>query len=226
MLTRQVTDADMEFQVKETHVEGSDLPFRKQYRLFHAALAQFMYCGGQVAIASYFINYVVETRRNTDSALAAKFLAGAQGAFTVGRFSGTLFMAYAKPRMVFLAYMVGVVTFLGAATGTRENTGLSMMFLVLFFESVCFPTIVALGIRGLGRHYKRGSGVIVAGVLGGACVPALTGKVADIYNDTGKAMVVPEMVSPPTLHGITTRLPEAAVYCCLLIHPLSSWLRL
>lgn len=42
----------------------------------------------------------------------------------------------------------------------------AMMFLTLFFESVCFPTIVALGIRGLGRHYKRGSGFIVGGVVG------------------------------------------------------------
>ena len=51
--------------------------------------------------------------------------------------------------------------------------------------------IVALGIRGLGRHYKRGSGFIVGGVIGGGCVPALTGKVADIHNNTGVAMVVP-----------------------------------
>ncbi|KEF61792.1 MFS transporter, FHS family, L-fucose permease [Exophiala aquamarina CBS 119918] len=195
----EITDADMEFQVQETHVQGSELPFRKQYRVFHAAFAQFTYCGAQVAIASYFINYVVETRPGTSSSLGAKFLAGAQGAFTVGRFSGTLLMHYARPRWVFLVYLAGVVIFLGAATGTRNNTGLSMMFIVLFFESVCFPTIVALGIRGLGRHYKRGSGLIVGGVIGGACVPALTGKVADIYNDTGKAMVVPTMFMVATL---------------------------
>ena len=69
-----------------------------------------------------------------------------------------------------------------------------MLFVTLFFESVCFPTIVALGIRGLGRHYKRGSGFIVGGVIGGGCVPALTGKVADMHNNTGIAMVVPLMV--------------------------------
>ena len=50
-----------------------------------------------------------------------------------------------------------------------RNTGLAMLMLTLFFESVCFPTIVALGIRGLGRHTKRGSGWIVGGVSGGAC---------------------------------------------------------
>jgi len=69
----------MAFQASETHSNTDIKPFRKQYRLFHAAFAQFCYTGAQVAIASYFINYVTETRANTSSSLAAKFLAGAQG---------------------------------------------------------------------------------------------------------------------------------------------------
>lgn len=74
---------------------------------------------------------------------------------------------------------------------------LAMLFMVLFFESVCFPTIVALGIRGLGRHYKRGSGFIVGGVCGGAVVPPILGHVADMRDDTGFAMIVPTMVCIP-----------------------------
>lgn len=92
-------------------------------------------------------------------------------------------MRYVRPRWVFLVYLTGVVIFLAAATGARDNAGigrskiarfrtmadelgLAMLFLTLYFESVCFPSIVALGIRGLGRHYKRGSGFIVGGVCG------------------------------------------------------------
>ncbi|EEB94840.1 hypothetical protein MPER_06283 [Moniliophthora perniciosa FA553] len=143
----EVTDADMEEQAQITHADqmANQKPFWKQYRLFHAAWAQFCYVGAQVAIAGYFINYVTEIRSNTDSALGAKFLAAAQGCFAAGRFTGT------------------------ASIDTRQNTGLAMLMITLFFESVCFPTIVALGIRGLGRHTKRGSRWIVAGVAGGAC---------------------------------------------------------
>lgn len=43
----EVTDADMKFQVQETHVGGTEKPFSKQYRLFHAAFAQFSYTGAQ-----------------------------------------------------------------------------------------------------------------------------------------------------------------------------------
>lgn len=48
----EITDADMAFQAAETHAgEDQTQPFRKQYRLFHAAFAQFCYTGSQVAIA-------------------------------------------------------------------------------------------------------------------------------------------------------------------------------
>jgi len=47
----EITDADMKFQAPKTHA-GEDLPFRKQYRLFHASFAQFCCTGAQVTISS------------------------------------------------------------------------------------------------------------------------------------------------------------------------------
>jgi MFS transporter, FHS family, L-fucose permease len=97
---------------------------------------------------------------------------------------------FIKPRWIFLAFQLLVIVFLAPAITQRGDIGVSMLFVVLFFESICFPTIVALGMKGLGRHSKRGSGWIVAGVIGGACVPPLTGYSGDVYG-TGTAMFVP-----------------------------------
>jgi len=187
----EITDADMAFQAEETHANADIKPFRKQYRLFHAAFAQFCYTGAQIAIAGYFINYVTETRAKTDSALGAKFLAGAQGAFALGRFAGVGIMKFIRPRMVFLCYITMCIVFIAPSITQRGNTGMSMLYVTLFFESICFPTIVALGMRGLGKHTKRGSGYIVAGVAGGACVPPLLGAAADANHSTAIAMSVP-----------------------------------
>ncbi|KAE8441534.1 hypothetical protein EG329_004880 [Mollisiaceae sp. DMI_Dod_QoI] len=187
----EITDADMAFQAEETHANTDILPFHKQYRLFHAAFAQFCYTGSQVAIASYFINYVTETRANTSSALGAKFLAGAQGAFALGRFTGVGLMKYVRPRWVFLLYLTMCIVFIAPSITQRGNTGMSMLYITLFFESICFPTIVALGMRGLGKYTKRGSGFIVGGVSGGACVPPLLGAAADANNSTAIAISVP-----------------------------------
>ena len=65
-----------------------------------------------------------------------------------------------------------------------------MLYVTLFFESICFPTIVALGMRGLGKYSKRGSGFIVGGVCGGAVVPPILGATATARS-TQLAMVVP-----------------------------------
>ncbi|KAI1632743.1 major facilitator superfamily domain-containing protein [Biscogniauxia mediterranea] len=187
----EITDADMAYQATETHANADDRPFWRQYRLFHAAFAQFCYTGAQVAIAGYFINYVRDTQPRSDDPTAARLLAGAQGTFAAGRFIGVLVMRYVRPRWVFLAFLTSCVVFVAPAITQREWAGVSLLYVTLFFESICFPTIVALGMRGLGRHTKRGSGWIVGGVVGGACVPPLTGVAADIHRSTALAMVVP-----------------------------------
>lgn len=182
-----------------------------------------------VAIAGYFINYVTETWPGKSSATAAKLLSGAQGTFAVGRFTGAILMSFVKPRWVFLVYLSGAFAFVTASiTQTREagvgkstcfafscpgyilcaNMESAMLFMTLFFESVCFPTIVALGIKNLGKNYKRGSGFIVAGVAGGAVVPPILGHVADMRNNTGFAFIVPAMVRPLE---ISPCLPHAGV---------------
>lgn len=181
---------DMEFQAQEAHGSSDDKPIWKQYRLFHAALAQFAYTGAQVAIASGFINYAVYTRPGTSSSLGSKLFAGAQAAFAIGRFSGSGIMRFVKPRWVFFVFISLCIVFICPATTQKGDTGIAMLYVVLFFESVCFPTIVALGMKGLGRHTKRGSGFIVGGVVGGACIPPLTFVAAERQGN-GISMVVP-----------------------------------
>jgi FHS family L-fucose permease-like MFS transporter len=194
----------MAFQAESTHAGTDVKPFRQQYRLFHATFAQFCYTGAQVAIAGAFINYVTETRITavgpTSPSDASKFLAGAQGAFTLGRFAGSALMKFVKPRWVFLVYMTLCIIFIIPAITSRGNIGMSMLYLVLFFESIIFPTIVALGMRGLGKYSKRGSGFIVAGVAGGAVVPPLLFVASDAqgvpdpvtgHAPTATAMAVP-----------------------------------
>lgn len=112
------------------------------------------------SLYSYAINYFTEIAP-ISNATGAALLAGAQGCFAVGRFSGSLFMRFIRPRYIFLFYLTSVIAFCSACITERRNTGIAMFMLTLFFESVCFPTIVALGIRGQGRHTKRAAGWIV-----------------------------------------------------------------
>jgi MFS transporter, FHS family, L-fucose permease len=79
-------------------------------------------------------------------------------------------MRFIKPRIVLLIYFSGVLAFTAASITQRNNIGIAMLLCALFCESIAFATILALGIRGTGRHTKRASGFTVAGVSGGAAV--------------------------------------------------------
>ena len=56
------------------------------------------------------------------------------------------------------------------------------MFASFFFMSIGFPTIFALGIRGLGEHTKFGSSLIVMSIVGGAISPPFMGHIADQHS--------------------------------------------
>lgn len=182
--------ADGELQIAINETGYIDKPLRKQYRLFWGVIAQFCYVGAQVAIAGYFVNYVIEVRPGTTSSMGANQLAIAQGLFAIGRFVAGFSMKVVKPRFVLMVFMSMIIVFIAAAIGCHGSTGIAMLSLVLFFESCIFPTIFTLSLRGLGRHTKRGASFIVSSVCGGAVFPPMLGAVADLRG-TRIAMAVP-----------------------------------
>lgn len=176
----EVTDADMALQAEQcADLTGYvEKPLNKQYKLFFGVAAQFCYVGAQVAVASRFINYSIETANLTHSVASDRYAIG-QSLFAIGRFAAAGLFMFVKPRLVLLVFMTAIMIFIGAAMGVKGEAGFAMLSLVLFFESCIFPTIFTLSIRGLGRHTKRGSSWIVASVCGGALFPSLTGLLAD-----------------------------------------------
>ena len=46
------------------------------------------------------------------------------------------------------------------------------------FNSIMFPTIFTLALRGLGEHTSQGSGILCMAIVGGALVPFIQGVVA------------------------------------------------
>jgi FHS family L-fucose permease-like MFS transporter len=59
------------------------------------------------------------------------------------------------------------------------------MFASSFFMSIGFPTIFALGIRGLGEHTKLGSSLIVMSIVGRAIAAPFMEHIADRHDKAG-----------------------------------------
>ena len=47
------------------------------------------------------------------------------------------------------------------------------------FNSIMFPTIFSLAVKGLGKHTGQGSGILCAAIVGGAVLPVVQGFFAD-----------------------------------------------
>lgn len=148
----EITDSDMADQAEMTTAATGyvDKPLRKQFTLFWGVFAQFSYVGAQVGVAAYFINYFAQARPDLNTTEAhrqgANFYAIAQGLFAAGRFAAAGLMYFGgKPRIVLLIFQTLIMIFIAAAIGTntggatRPNWGgLSMLMIVLFFESCIF----------------------------------------------------------------------------------------
>jgi len=157
-----------------------DLFRRKHYTL--GVAAQFLYVAAQIGIFSFCVNYVIENDPGV-SPQKASWMLGAIGfvLFTAGRLCGSFVISQFKPHLVLGTYAVINVVLTGMAM-KGGTIGLAGMFGTFFFMSVMFPTIFALGIRGLGEHTKTGSSVIVMSIVGGAVTTPFMGHIADTHS--------------------------------------------
>jgi FHS family L-fucose permease-like MFS transporter len=74
-----------------------------QRHLLFAVLAQFLYCGSQVCLWSYFIQYAREYAHTTDK-LAGLLLACVVVVFGIGRFASTALMERFSPSNIMMTY--------------------------------------------------------------------------------------------------------------------------
>jgi FHS family L-fucose permease-like MFS transporter len=170
--------AEDEVKVEAGGVGGRSLWTRSHFTF--GVAAQFLYVAAQAGIFSFVVNYVLENDPGVTKLQASAWLGiFGFGLFMFGRLCGSAVISLTKPHRVLAVYaMINVL--LSAVVMGGGKSGLYALFGTFFFMSVMFPTIFALGIRGLGDHTKFGSSLIVMSIVGGAIAPPFMGHIADI----------------------------------------------
>jgi FHS family L-fucose permease-like MFS transporter len=96
-----------------------------------------------------------------------------------GRFFGTWLMSFVRPpRLLAVFAVVSMALLLTGVLGSGLSAVTAVMF-ASFFMSIMFPTIFALGTKGLGTQMKTGSSLIIMAIAGGAVMPPILGSIAD-----------------------------------------------
>ena len=169
---------------------GSFRNLRNFPHLWGAIFAQFLYVGAQVGTWSYFIQYVQDYVAGSEK-LAGYLLTGTLIAFAVGRFSATYFMRFVAPNKLMGWYACSNVALLLVGILAPGWMGLWAIFLTSFFMAPMFPTIFALGLKGLGPNVKLGGSLLVMAVIGGAVLTPIMGLISEGTKSMALAMFVP-----------------------------------
>jgi FHS family L-fucose permease-like MFS transporter len=150
--------------------------FQRHY--VFAVLAQFLYVGAQVGTWSYFILYV-RSATGVGDKMAGYMLTGTLAAFAVGRFSSAWLMRRFHARLMLVLYAALNVALCLVAVVYPGWVGVACLLTTSLFMSIMFPTIFALGLKGMGDKTKNaGSGLVMA-ILGGGALTKVMGMVAD-----------------------------------------------
>jgi FHS family L-fucose permease-like MFS transporter len=151
-------------------------------RFAFGTLCIFLYVGGEVAIGSLIVSYLMQPSvLGLSSTLAGKHVAFYWGGAMVGRFIGAgLLRLFAPGKVLACAAAMVVLLLTISANSVGAVSGWSLLAIGLF-NSIMFPTIFTLASEGLGKRAAEGSGVICVAIVGGAIVPLVTGNAADLW---------------------------------------------
>jgi MFS transporter, FHS family, L-fucose permease len=174
----------------ETADHGTFKQLLKYPHFVQAVLAQFFYVGAQVGTWSYFIQYVQDYVHASEK-IAGYFLSGTLVAFAVGRFIATYLMKFVEPRLLMGVYSIANVVLVGIGILFPGWLGLWAVFLTSFFMSLMFPTIFALGLKGLGPNTKLAGSFLVMAIVGGAVFTPVMGLIFEATKSMAMAMLVP-----------------------------------
>lgn len=176
---------------------ASDSPQHESFtRLFRhehfvlAVIAQFLYVGAQVGTWSYFISYVQDYGQLPEKT-AGFLLVGTLAAFGVGRFASAYLMRFILPSRLMGYYALTNILLVAAAVLHPSWLGIVCLLLTSFFMSLMFPTIFALGLKGLGPQTKIAGSFLVMAIIGGAVLTPIMGLISERFHSLALAYAIP-----------------------------------
>lgn len=179
--------ADGVAQTESAHATDS---LWKHRNFVYGLIALFLYVAAQTGINSFFINYVTEhaSVSNVNASLLLGF--GGMGLFMAGRMGGSWLMLRVRAERVLLYCAVGATLAMAVLLSGAGVAGVAAFMLCYLCESIMFPTIFALALKGVGQHTKRASSFLIMSIVGGAIAPVLMGLIAD-HASMAMAFIVP-----------------------------------
>ena len=154
----------------------------KHPHVWLGAIAIFIYVGAEVSVGSFLAKFIAGPNiGNMSLEQATKMVTFYWAGMMVGRFAGSYYMQKLSSSRLLAGAGIGGFLVVLLAVLTTGHLAMWSILAVGLFNSIMFPTIFTLGVAEMGPLTGRASGLLVQGIVGGALIPVLMGKLADTY---------------------------------------------
>ncbi len=164
--------------------EGAAAPIaRSAWRVRHLVLGAagiFLYCGAEVSIGSFLVNFFTQPEiGGFTEKVAAQYVSYYWTGAMIGRFAGSALLQRVPAGKLLGLYGLIASSLVWFTVFTTGHTAMWAIISVGLFNSIMFPSIFALAIEGLGKLTSQGSGILIMAILGAAVIPVTQGALAD-----------------------------------------------
>lgn len=190
LMRRRITEAAPPLDVAHGFGETLSQVFASRWALL-GGLAIFLYVGAEVSIGSQMALFLnSKPIWNMPLQQAGFYVSLYWGGAMVGRFVGSALLTQVKAyRLLAINTAVAAVLCLIVVLTRGTATGWAALAIGLF-NSIMFPVIFTLTLERSTASTEATSGFLCTSIIGGALVPLLVGKAADV-SDYATALVVP-----------------------------------
>jgi FHS family L-fucose permease-like MFS transporter len=172
--------------------EGSFRALLGYPQLWFAVIANVCNVGAQICMWSNLILYMKQYTPVSERT-ASWYLTATLVMLAVGRFVSTPLMKFVSPSKLLGVYGFANVLLMAIAVLRPGMVGAYAIVAGSFFLSIMFPTIFALGLKGLGPNTKLGGSFLVMAIVGGAVFPLLLGLIAKATGSLALGYIVPAL---------------------------------
>lgn len=164
--------------------------FGSGWALF-GALAIFLYVGSEVSIGSMLTNFLHDNLAGATMQSAGEMVSFYWGGAMIGRFIGSALLTRAPAGVMLSIAALCAAALCLVVTQIGGGTGAYVALTIGFFNSIMFPVIFTMTLERSSAPASATSGLLCMAIVGGAALPVISGKIADLAGSLTPAFVVP-----------------------------------
>jgi fucose permease len=143
-------------------------------------LGTFAYVGTEQGFANWMSKFLSDYHGYDPQTTGAQAVAYFWGLMTAGCLLGLVFLKFIDSRKVLIIFALGAILCLSLGLFGPASVSLYSFSLAGFALSVMWSIVFSLALNSLESHHGAFSGILCTGIMGGAVMSVVIGKLGDI----------------------------------------------